>query len=184
MLQILYILPFLKFLSIESLVALLIIIIILYIYYNKKDQYPIQKELYHSGISGFSEILNELKFCSRYDKDRFIKLNEKFETFAKTYVHILGERWNIQQSISHLVDLRIEILEILYSYYVVLPTEMKNVFGFKPLEKLKENIDRFHNISYVMIKTCQNFGKHKLNVVHFEDIRLISDMSRNNFMLP
>lgn len=162
-----------RFLKMYQRIIIATIIFFLILYIQKID-----KKNYNSI---FLQIQDDMKYSKRYDIDKYDTLILKLNKFMKIYIYILGERWNVEVYMPNLIELRLEILEILYSMYMILPKDMKNVFGFNPLDRLKNNIDLFHNTSLNMINTCENFGsKYK----YLPDSRLLPANMRNNIMLP
>jgi hypothetical protein len=156
------------------IIATIVILILSYIQKNKKKIYN----------KIFLQIQDDMKYTKRYDVDKYNTLILKLNKFMKVYINILGERWDVQLYLSSLIELRLEILEILYSMYMILPKDMKNVFGFNSLDRLKDNIDLFHTKSLNMIHTCENFGKMGIKHKHLPDSRLLPANMRNNIMLP
>jgi hypothetical protein len=156
------------------IIATIIIGILLYIQ-------KIEKKNYNSILL---QIQDDMKYSKRYDIDKYDTLILKLNKFMKVYIYILGERWDPQVYMSTLIELRLEILEVLYSMYMILPKDMKHVFGFNALDRLKDNIDLFHTTSLSMIHTCENFAKIGTKYKYLPDSRLLPANMRNNIMLP
>lgn len=156
------------------IIASIIICLLLYIQKINKTKYN----------NVFLQIQDDMKYSKRYDIDKYNTFKLKLDKFMKVYVYILAERWDVILYMSTLIELRLEILELLYSMYIILPKNMKHVFGFNPLDRLKENIDLFHTTSLEMIHTCENFAKIGKKYKYLPDSRLLPANMRNNKMLP
>jgi hypothetical protein len=156
------------------IIATIVILILSYIQKNRKQNYN----------KIFLQIQDDMKYTKRYDIDKYNTLLVKLNKFMKVYIYILGERWEVELYMSTLIESRLEILEVFYSMYMILPKDMKNVFGFNALDRLKDNIDLFHTTSLNMIHTCENFGKMGIKHKYLPDSRLLPANMRNNIMLP
>lgn len=126
------------------------------------------------------EIAKNMRFTKRYDGARYSDLLNQLDTYMKYYIFMIKDRYDISHFLPILHDMYIKILENMYSFYLVLPSKMKHVFGFQPLDRLHKCINEF-----------RKYGKEKLNIikkysnsVYIQDTDLEPYNSRNNLMLP
>lgn len=164
----------------ETLLTIIIVGlgVVLYIYYYRMNSNNSSKTKTTDNIHelksldkniDFLEILELIRFSKRYDKTKYDSLKDKLNEFMKIYMYILNDRWRIDRYLSTLYFMRLEILEILYSLYVVLPVRMRHVFGFKPLDRLKQVIEIFDGRSKDMIEVVKLYGRHEKGMSHVED---------------
>lgn len=131
------------------------------------------------------EIVKDMRFTKRYDKPRYVDMINIMNRFKQTYMFMMADRWDIEHFLPIMKDLYIDILEIMYSFYMIIPTKMKHVFGFNPLDKLKKSIDKFRNYGKELLDIVRIYGKDKYKLVHLIDIDIEPSNSReNNLMLP
>ena len=143
---------------------------------NKKDLKYLNKELL--------TIIQNIRFVKRYDKSRYIDLLNLANVFQKTYIFIMSDRWDIVQYLPILKDLRKDILELLYSIYIIIPVKTKNTFGFEPYKKLDETIENFNQYSIQKLEIVKKYGSDYKGIVHMLETRIDSYNEREKFLLP
>ena len=126
-------------------------------------------------------IVKMMRFTKRYDKARYSDLLNQLNTYMKYYIFMLKDRYDIPHFLPLMHDMYMTIIENMYSFYLVLPTKMAHVYGFKPLDRLHECITTFRKRGKIMIDTVKKHGK---NNVHLLDTDIEPYNSRDNLMLP
>lgn len=178
----------LSYLHIKSLIIIILLVLFVLIYYNNdyifKNINNNNKDNIKRSYNEFNDILRLLEYTKRYDKSKYIEIENKFHRFSHIYVYVLGDRWDVKMMMPILYELRIDILEVLYSYYMVLPVKMRHVFGFKPLERLKEVIDETDKRLRRMIEIVKLYAKHDKNIIHMDDYSIMPYNMKDNNMLP
>lgn len=184
----------------EALLSVIVLIILYIIYRYYTQQYArdnpdvvrsyVDKDISDNGYrfverdNDFITMLRLLEFTKRYDQTKFSNLLEKLDAFVKTYVFLLADRWKIDLLMPDMYSLRLQILDILYSYYLVLPVRMRHVFGFRPLDRLREVIDLFDRRSKEMIGVVRLYAKHEKGIVHLEDYTVAPYNLKEDGALP
>lgn len=194
--------------SLNSLVIFVIIIIMIY-FFEQKDvpdklkniiedtegspvestNYRVDKNSrdfkYLQKDDTLLEIVRDMRFVKRYDRPRYTDMINTMNIFMQTYMFMMADRWDIEHFLPLMKDLYIDVLEIMYSFYMVVPTKMRHVFGFHPLERLKSSIERFRDHGKELLDIVRFYGKDKYNLVHLIDIDVEPSNSReSNLMLP
>jgi hypothetical protein len=115
------------------------------------------------------KMIININFVKKFDKGRYVDLINIMDKYMKIYIYILSDRYKIEEHFTQFIDLRYNILEILYSYYVITPDKLKYVFGVNPLEELKKTIIEFTGYSRNMIGILENYGKIEKKVKYLDD---------------
>ena len=89
------------------------------------------------------------------------------DSYQKVYMYILAERYLASSYVPTFLDLRENILEIMYQYYVVVPQHFKHIYGVSPYEKIEKNINEFLKLSRTMIEVLENFCRLDLKENYF-----------------
>ena len=105
------------------------------------------------------DMAKDLYFTRRFDKGRYQDMVAKMDQFQKVYVYILGGRYEPYQYSSILADLSQGILEIMYSYFIIVPDKFKHIYGLDPYAAFDKNIAQFHEMSSSMFEIIKRFAK-------------------------
>jgi hypothetical protein len=129
-------------------------------------------------------VIKKLRFLIQQDRSRYNDLFNLIEHFMKIYTLILAEKWNVLDFYHILLDIRIQILELMYSFYIVVPENI-GFLNFDPKQSLSEAIETIKTETLKKIQIIQKFGKTKQNVVHFDDIQIKPyNMPSSKYLVP
>lgn len=113
------------------------------------------------------KIVNDLAFVKTFDAQKYNEMCIYMNSYQKVYMYILAERYLANNYIQTFLDLRENILEIMYQYYVVVPQHLKHIYGISPYEKIEKNITEFIKLSRTMIEVLENFCRMDLKEKYF-----------------
>lgn len=105
-----------------------------------------------------SDIGADLAFTAIFDKARYQETLLLMDKFQKVYMYILGGRYNCTSYIPTMVDISDLILENLYSFYIVVPSQTKHIYGLYPHDILKKNITLFTSLRRSMLNVVNTFS--------------------------
>lgn len=131
-------------------------------YIDSNDIYPIYKKpkkfLFLKKDKYLEKILYDLRFIQKYDKGDYLKLIILIENFLKTYYNLIIDRYDIDY-IDILLDIRKEILNIMYNFKVDAPQYDKKKRYVHNV--IQDNIVKMQSYTYQKIK---NINKKYPNV--------------------
>lgn len=129
----------------------------------------------------FKDIARDLRFTRIFDKARYGDLLVHMDKLQKVYVYILGGRYDPRLYIPTFIDLRRIILEILYSFFMVVPQELKHTYNLDPYKQLYDNIESSTVATRKMLNVLYAYAKaHGYNVV--DDYLTPYEETRNNIL--
>ncbi len=112
-------------------------------------------------------IAKDLIFVKTFDAQKYQDMLIYMNSYQKVYMYILGERYTCASYVPTFLDLRENILEIMYQYYVVVPKSFKHIYGISPYNQIETNIHDFLKLSRMMIEVLENFCKLELKEHYF-----------------
>lgn len=115
-------------------------------------------------------IAHDLRFVRIFDKARYADLLLYMEKFQKTYMYILGDRYDLRSYTGTLIDLRDTISETLYSLVFAIPATFRHTYGFLPYPVIQRNIETFQSLSRKMLQTVENYARHARGHAYFPTI--------------
>lgn len=115
------------------------------------------------------EIIININFVRKFDKYRYADILNIADEMMKVYIFILSDRYKPEEQFSEFINLRHNILEILYSFYIILPNKFKYIYGVNPYEELKKSITDFTIHTRKMINILENYAKIEKKVYYLED---------------
>lgn len=131
-------------------------------YIDSNDIYPIYKKpkkfLFLKKDKYLEKILYDLRFIQKYDKGDYLKLIILIENFLKTYYNLIIDRYDIDY-IDILLDIRKEILNIMYNFKVDAPQYDKKKRYVHNV--IQDNIVKIQSYTYQKIK---NINKKYPNI--------------------
>lgn len=113
------------------------------------------------------KIVKDLAFVKTFDAQKYNEMCIYMNSYQKVYMYILAERYLASSYIQTFLDLRENILEILYQYYVVVPQHLKHIYGVSPYNKIENNVNEFLKLSRTMIEVLENFCRMDLKEKYF-----------------
>jgi hypothetical protein len=127
-------------------------------------------------------IANILQFTKRYDISRYAELLNIMNTFKKTYIYIMGDRWDLNHFLPLLIDLKKDILEIMYSMYIIIPKKSKNFFGIELYKELEKSIDLFTIYVNKKLEIIKKYGKKQKKIIVIDTKIMPYNYSGNNIL--
>jgi len=122
-------------------------------YIDNIDIYPLtqknEKLLFITHDLICKEIIYQLRFIGKYDNGDYVKLILLIENFLKTYYNIIIDRYD-KDYVDVVLDLRKEILNILYNFKVDCPILSKKKINLHNI--IDKEIIKFQSYSYKKLK--------------------------------
>jgi len=172
------------------LLAIIIVIIIGYNYFNKIDIYNstiannynnkiniLQKDSDNKKINYLNndkillEIILNVRFIKIFDKDKYTTIILKTEEFMKIYIFMLGDRYDIKNHFTSFLNIRNDILNLLYSSYLIIPSKLKYIYNLNPYQELKKTINNFMKHTRKMILIIEKYAFEKKGIKYLEDTK-------------
>jgi len=113
------------------------------------------------------KIAKDLIFVKTFDQQKYQEMLVYMNQYQKVYMYILAERYPCKSYVPTFLDLRENILELLYQFYLVIPKNFKHIYGVEPYKKIEENIETFLKLSRHMITVLENFCRLDLKEHYF-----------------
>ena len=110
-------------------------------------------------------IATNVRFVKKFNKSVYADLLNNMNSFMKIYIYILSERYSANQ-VQLFIDYRDNILELMYSFIILVPEYLKHTYGFNAYEEIHKSIDDFTIHSRKMMEVLDNFCKIHLNDVY------------------
>lgn len=115
------------------------------------------------------QIAYDLRWIKMFDKGRYDELIILMDKMQKVYMYILAGRYYVSSYLSTFNDIRKEVTENLYSFYVITPKALRHVYGLDPLKNLEKNINDFNTISEQMAVILESYAKHEVKEAYIPD---------------
>jgi len=136
-------------------------------YFIKK--FPNKKLKFFLKNSDLIQIAKDIMILRMFDKARYSDLLNLMNSYQKTYMYILGERYEPVSYVPIFIDLGNAILENMYSIYFVVPVVLKHVYGVYPNEIIEKNIEKFTKIHADNIEVLKSFTKKQVAYPYFPE---------------
>ena len=137
---------------------------------NNIGKFPKKGFIYLQKNQILIDIAIDLSLLKMFDRAKFGDLLVLMNQYQKTYIYILSERYYFESYFPTFIDISDQILELLYSIYLVMPSSaMKHVYDVIPYELIENNIQRFTVLRRKMIKILESFGKKQLGVKYIPE---------------
>lgn len=136
-------------------------------YFIKK--FPNKKLKFFLKNSDLIQIAKDVMILRMFDKARYSDLLNLMNSYQKTYMYILGERYEPVSYVPIFIDLGNAILENMYSIYFVVPVVLKHVYGVYPNEIIERNIEKFTKIHADNIEVLKSFTKKQVAYPYFPE---------------
>ncbi len=114
-------------------------------------------------------ICSNINFIKKYNKSLYSNILIHINNFVKIYIYILADKYNPEIYYNNLNDLRLYILEQLYSIIHELPFDKNNSVN---LDKLNKNIKLFTFRSRKMLSIIENYSKNEKNIIYLDDTKI------------
>lgn len=129
-----------------------------YIFYI--DKFP-KKIRYLKESQILMGIVTNLRFTTKFNKTRYTDIILNMNKLMKIYMYILSDRYDAYQFIPIFLDIRENIIEIMYSLFVIIPPTLKHTYGLDPHTEIYSSIYRFNIESRRMLEIIK-----KYDVIH------------------
>ena len=117
------------------------------------------------------EILTNLNFIKKFDKTRYSDILINTNELMKIYIYVLSDRYERINGLTSFVDMRDQIIELLYSIIMIVPENMKHSYGFKPYDEIEKSINDFIETSREMLEVLEKYCTIKQNEVYIPDTK-------------
>lgn len=122
------------------------------------DKFP-KKVKYLKENKELMTIVTNLRFTMKFNKTRYSDLIVNMNKLMKVYMYILAERYDTVQYIPVFTDIRDNIIEIMYSLFVIIPGKLKHIYGLDPHTEIYRSIYDFLIYSRQMLDILENYAK-------------------------
>jgi hypothetical protein len=134
-------------------------------FYVKKA--PIKGLSFLKKNESLMQIAQDLIFVKTFDAQKYQDMLIFMNLYQKVYMYILAGRYYPKSYVPTFLDLRENILEIMYQYYVVVPSSFKHIYGVRPYDHIEKNIHAFLKVSRLMIVVLENYCRLDLKEPYF-----------------
>jgi|TARA_Y100000389_G_C17350642_1_gene458247 hypothetical protein len=114
-------------------------------------------------------ILVNIEFIKKFNKSLYTNILINTDKMMKIYIFILNDLYNPITHISLFNDMRINILEQLYSIILIIPLKFKHTYGFDPIIELNKTIKNFTMRTRKMISIIEKYSKYEKKIEYLED---------------
>jgi hypothetical protein len=104
------------------------------------------------------KIVTNLRFVIKFNKTRYSDIILNMNKIMKIYIYILSDRYDAVQFIPIFTDIRDNIIEIMYSLFIIIPSTLKHTYGLNPHTEIYRSINEFMILSRNMLTTLEKFG--------------------------
>jgi hypothetical protein len=84
---------------------------------------------------------------------------------------MLGDRYDISTHFTSFLNTRNEILNELYSSYLIIPSKLKYIYNLNPYEELKKTIKNFMKYTRKMIIIIEKYAFEKKGIKYLQDTK-------------
>lgn len=126
------------------------------------------------------KIAKNLIFVKTFDAQKYQEMLVYMNSYQKVYMYILAERYLCKSYVPTFLDLRQNILEIMYQYYIVVPKDFKHIYGVSPYKEIDKSIKDFIKLSRTMIEILENFCRLELKEHYFPPTLPMPNNEENN----
>ena len=130
------------------------------------------------------DIIFNIKFIKVFDNAKYLDIINHMDKFMKIYIYILANRYDPQKYFTSLIDIRQSILEMLYSCFIIVPKDVKYIYGINTHDELYKNINLFASHSSIMINTIKKYSYLEKKIFYLEDTKTVAYNLKNNYNLP
>lgn len=103
-------------------------------------------------------IVSNVRFVRKFNKSVYGDLLNNLNSLMKVYIYILSERYSTTQ-IKMFIDLRDNIMELMYSFILLVPSQLKHTYGFNAYDEIHKSIEDFTKHSRTMLEILDSFSK-------------------------
>lgn len=122
------------------------------------DKFP-KKCKYLKENQTLMDIAINIRFTKRFSKSRYSDIVLNLNKLMKIYIYILADRYDAVQYIPLFIDVKDNILELMYSFIMIIPEKLSHTYGFDPQEEINKSINDFTVYSKEMIQILENYAR-------------------------
>lgn len=104
------------------------------------------------------DIITNLRFTLKFNKTRYTDVILNMNKLMKIYIYILSDRYDVIQYISLFTDIRENIIELMYSFFMIIPANLKHTYALDPHTEIYRSINDFMIHSRSMLQTLEKFA--------------------------
>lgn len=104
------------------------------------------------------KIVTNLRFVIKFNKTRYSDIILNMNKIMKIYIYILSDRYDAVQYIPIFTDIRDNIIEIMYSLFIIIPPSLKHTYGLNPHTEIYRSVNDFMILSRNMLKILEKFA--------------------------
>lgn len=122
------------------------------------DKFP-KKVRYLKESVELMDIVFNIRFTTRFNKTRYTDIILNMNKLMKIYIYILSERYDAEQFIPMFTDIRDNIIQLMYSLFMIVPPKLKHIYGLEPHTEIYRSIYDFMKHSKQMLTVLEKFAK-------------------------
>lgn len=130
------------------------------------------------------KILTNINFVKKFDKTRYSDILLNANQLMKIYIYTLSQRYTSINGLTMFVDIRDNIIELLYSVVMIVPQNVKHSYGFEPYEEIDKTIEDFIGTSRKMLEILEKFSTIKQKELYIPDNKYKPYNSVKDTMFP
>jgi hypothetical protein len=132
------------------------------------DKFP-KKVAYLKESQKLTDIVTNIRFTTKFSKTRYTDIILNMNKLMKIYIYILADRYDATQFVPLFTDIRDNIVELMYSLFIIIPKDFKHTYGIDPHAEIYKSIFDF-NIEYRrMLTILEKFSKIHNNAEYIPD---------------
>ena len=130
-----------------------------------------QKVKYLKEDDKLVDIITNIRFTILFNKSRYTDIILNMEKLMKVYIYILADRYEANVYIPIFVDIRNNIIELMYSMFLLVPNGMKYTYNLNPHKELYKSIDDFIIYSRELLETIEKYAIINKKEVYIPDTK-------------
>ena len=132
------------------------------------DKFP-KKLKYLKENQRLIDIITNLRFTLKFSKTRYTDIVLNMNKMMKIYIYILADRYDATQFFPIFTDIRDNIIEMMYSFFIIIPKDLKHTYGLDPYNEIYKSIYDF-NVEYRrMLDILEKFSIIHNNAAYVPD---------------
>lgn len=122
------------------------------------DKFP-KKCKYLKENDKLMNIIINIRFTKKFSNSRYSNIILNMNKLMKIYMYCLADRYDTVTYIPLFMDIRDNILEIMYSLIMIIPDKLKHTYGLDPYVEINKSITEFTTYSKEMLMTLENYAR-------------------------
>lgn len=115
------------------------------------------------------EIISNLRFTMKFSKTRYTDIILNANKLMKVYIYILSDRYDAVHHIPIFINIRDNIIELMYSLFMIVPSTLKHTYGLDPHTQIYRSIYDFMELSRKMLVILEKFAIIHTGAVYVPD---------------